>query len=95
MSDALDLVHSWLAVATGSGESKAEALRELNAELGTRYRQNRLYEWMHGKPIPEPVQHYMLSCCIEWAIRQEHGEPPPDDRMGRLVARLCPPVKRG
>ena len=56
-----NLVESWLQATTANGERHADALAQLNADLGTRHRLNRLYEWRAGTyPVPAPVQLYML-----------------------------------
>ena len=92
-SAGLNLVESWLAVATGNGEPVAEAIRAMNADLGTSYAWRRVWEWRTGRrPIPQRAQDYMLRCCIAWAIRQEGGIPPgSDEQLDRLAARLGPP----
>ena len=82
-SAGLNLVESWL----------AEAIRAMNADLGTSYAWRRVWEWRTGRrPIPQRAQDYMLRCCIAWAIRQEGGIPPEsDEQLDRLAARLGPP----
>lgn len=65
----MSLIDSWLAVELIPGKTKADALREMNAALGTQYRSNRLYEWLTGKrPIPDPVRDYMMRVSIEHVL---------------------------
>lgn len=74
--------------------SAATALIEaVNADLGTAYDTARLGQWRRGeRPIPQPVQDWMLRVCIAWAIRQCGGREPTDDAsLDRLATMLCPP----
>lgn len=67
----------------------------INADLGTSYTTDYLSKWRRTvRPIPQPVQDWMLRTCIDHAIRQCGGVPPDDDtKLDRLAAMLCPPQK--
>lgn len=61
---------AWIESRAAAGLSKAEALRQLNAALGTHYRQSRLYEWIAGIYSPErPVRLYMLRQALPHILR--------------------------
>lgn len=48
------LVRNWLKVYVEAGRTKADALRELNAELGTKYDSSHLSRWERGEPGRSP-----------------------------------------
>lgn len=93
---ALNLVQSWLTVATCGGRPITHALAELNEELGSGHSLRRLGEWRRGdRPIPQAVQDYMLRCSVLHAMRSEGAIPPDtDDALDRIAERLCPPALR-
>jgi hypothetical protein len=65
----MTLVQSWLDTELIPGRTKADALRDLNRVLGTRYQSNRLYEWISGaRSIPDPVRDYMMRIAIEMVL---------------------------
>jgi len=68
-------------------------IESINADLGARYTTNYLSKWRRAeRPIPQPVQDWMLRTCVAHAIRQCGGVPPSgDDQLDRLAAMLCPP----
>ena len=91
-----NLVECWLHAATPNRERHTDALAQLNADLGTRYRLNRLYEWRAGTyPIPPPVQVYMLRATLVDSIRAEGGSVPDDAEVfaERLHQRILPPPR--
>ena len=91
-----NLVETWLAVATGSGEPIKHALEELNEDLGTRYSPHRFSEWRYGRrPLPQHVQDYMLRMSVERAVRAAGGElPATDEALDAVAEMLAPPRRR-
>lgn len=71
----------------------AALVEAVNADLGASYTTNDLGKWRRGdRPIPQPVQDWMLRTCVAHAIRQCGGVPPDsDEQLDRLAAMLCPP----
>lgn len=75
-----NLVSTWFEFVTrdhegGKTEAMVRALDELNRALGTRYRLNRLYEWLSGKREPNRIaRNYMLRTCLE-DVLVRHGVP--------------------
>lgn len=64
----------------------------INADLGTGYTTNDLGKWRRAdRPVPQPVQDWMLRACIAHAIEVCGGRAPADDQIDRLAAMLCPP----
>jgi hypothetical protein len=98
MAQPPNLIDSWLHVATNGGtQTKAEALAQLNHDLGTKYRPNRLYEWRAGTyPVPPQVQVYMLHAALRWIIQEEGGTVPEGDIefTDRVLPRLLPPPRK-
>lgn len=90
----MSLIDTWLAVEAENGLTNSEALRELNKEMGTRYRINRLYEWRAGKrEVPRPARDYMLRMSIYAVLLEElpyrfDRETCNDAVLDRIAARL-------
>ncbi|QFT86881.1 hypothetical protein FIU88_18190 (plasmid) [Halomonas sp. THAF12] len=97
MPQPTNLIDSWLHVATaGDKHPKSEALAQLNRDLGTKYRPNRLYEWRAGTyPVPPHVQAYMLHAALSWIIQEEGGRVPEGDAefTDRVLQRMLPPPR--
>lgn len=96
-SERLNLVESWLSTVLIPGMSIGQAVRDLNDALGTQHSHQRLNEWRRGdRPIPQPIQDYMLRCCIEWVLHTEGvvAGSLDDDVLGRIAERLTPPTIR-
>lgn len=76
-----------------AGTAARELIDALNADLATRYTTNDKGKWARGeKPIPQPVQDWLLRVCISHAIHLCGGQPPKtDEKLDRLAAMLCPP----
>lgn len=95
MKTKTNLIESWLAVVLIPGLSTAQAIRDLNDELGTRYTPQDFGKWRRGaRPLPQPVQDYMLRCSISYAIGQEIGSAVlelSDKALDRIAARLITP----
>lgn len=72
----------------------AALVEAVNADLGTAYDTARLGQWRRGeRPIPQPVQDWMLRTCLAHAIRQCGGVAPDSDvRLDLLATMLCPPI---
>lgn len=86
------LIKTWIEFETRSGLTKVDALRDLNDELGTDYKSNRLYEWLAGtRPVPASVRDYMLRVVLESVIRAEAKALPmlSDAALDRMAAKLC------
>lgn len=95
----LNLIETWLAVELViPGMSIAQAVRDLNEELGANHSPQRLNEWRRGdRAIPQPVQDYMLRVGISHAIGAEIGKAVlliDDDALDRIAARLTPPERK-
>lgn len=95
-----DLVTSTLATIMAiPGHSSRSAstllIDSINADLGTTYSTNDLGKWRRAdRPIPQPVQDWMLRVCISHAIESCGGRAPfEDDALDRLAAMLCPPKR--
>lgn len=96
MSNKYDLIESWLAVVLVPGMSTAQAIRDLNDELCTRYTPQDFGKWRRGaRTVPQPVQDYMLRCSIAHALRSEGIDVMAlsDDALDRIAARLTPPER--
>lgn len=93
-----NLIESWLAAALIPGMSVAQALRDLNEELGTRYAPQEFYKWRRGdKSVPGPVQDTMLRAAISHAVREALGVNTllcTDKQLDRLAEMLSPPERR-
>lgn len=79
-----------------SRRSAASALvKALNADLGTAYDTARLGQWRRAeRPIPQPVQDWMLRACVAHAVEACGGRAPSDEeRLGLLATMLCPPKR--
>jgi len=90
----LNLIESWLAVELIPGMSTAQAIRDLNGELGMRYTPQDFGKWRRGeRPVPQPVQDYMLRCAIAYALHADGIDTLllSDDALDRIAARLTPP----
>jgi hypothetical protein len=68
------LVAAWIdCMCSIPGFERADALADLNADLGTQYTASRLGEWINARrPIPDNVRQYMLRSAITYILRQ-HG----------------------
>lgn len=73
--------------------ASAALVESINADLGTTYATNDLGKWRRAdRPIPQPVQDWLLRACIAHAIFECGGvAPSSDEQMDRLAAMLCPP----
>ena len=88
-----NLIESWLAVVLIPGMSTAQAIRDLNADLGTHYTPQDFGKWRRGaRSIPQPVQDYMLRCSIGYAINTS-GISIDDDLLDGIADRLVPPKR--
>lgn len=78
-----------------SRSASAQLVADINADLGTAYATNDLGKWRRGdRPIPQPVQDWLLRVCLVHAIEACGGRAPTDDdSLDRLAAMLCPPRK--
>ena len=55
------LVAEWVKTYRGEGRSKADALRDLNASLGTKYDSSHLSRWERGEREPgQAARHQMM-----------------------------------
>ncbi|MEO8101928.1 MAG: hypothetical protein ABI790_05345 [Betaproteobacteria bacterium] len=85
------IIKAWQAVVCVPGLDQAEALRQLNEELGTAYTASRLGEWRNGRrPMPDAVRAYMLAIGIGWLLHK-HGIRwhDPGDAVDGLAADLA------
>ena len=92
----LNLIESWLAVVLIPNMTTAQALRDLSEEMGVTYTPSDFGKWRRGaRPIPQPVQDYMLQCSIGHALSSEGVNvlKLQDDALDRIAARLTPPER--
>lgn len=93
----LNLIESWLAAVLIPGMTTAQALRDLGEEMGITYTPSDFGKWRRGaRPIPQPVQDYMLRCAISYALGREgiNTIALSDEAMDRISARLAPPERK-
>lgn len=96
-----DLIQSTIATIQLPGITARQAaallIESINADLGTSYTTDYLSKWRRAeRPIPQPVQDWMLRTSIVHAIHQCGGIAPTDDaQLDRLAAMLCPPSRPG
>lgn len=94
-----NIIETWLAVELCiPGMTVAQAVRDLNEELGTRHEPQRLYKWRRGdESIPQPVQDYMLRVAVCHAVREALGINTllmTDEQLDTLAAMLTPPKRK-
>jgi hypothetical protein len=71
----------------------ADAIRDLNEELGMAVTHSRVREWMRGEKMPGPdACRYMAAVAVGWVLRQE-GVRIEDEALDRIAARLSPPAR--
>lgn len=93
-AEKLNLLESWLSVVLIPGMTTAQAIRDMNAELGARYTPQDFGKWRRGaRPIPQQVQTYMMRCSIAHALSSEGVDTlvVSDDALDRIADRLTPP----
>ena len=86
-TDGMNLISTFVeVVTTDDGVRLADALRALNASLGTTYSNSRLREWERGDRRPTPqVVDYMLGIVLPALLAKEGVSP---SRVKALV-RKC------
>lgn len=90
--EATNLVASFLAGI--NAPTAAQAVREMNKQLGSRYEPQDLYKWRRGgRDIPQQVQNYMLPWAIIYAIGEVIGQRIDKDSLERLTSMLSPPKR--
>ena len=93
-----NLIESWLSVVLVPGMSIAQAIRDLNAALGTRYTPQDFGKWRRAdRPIPQPVTDHMMRYALSYAVRAEFKNSMlilDDSAYIRIAARLTPPKSR-
>lgn len=97
MGSDLNLIESWLSVVLIPGMTTAQAIRDLNDELGTRYTPQDFGKWRRGdRPVPQPVQDYMLRCAIAYALHSEGVDALilSDEALDRIASRITPPKQK-
>lgn len=78
------LVDSWVEAERSYGNTLAEAIRQLNAHLGTKVTHSRVSEWRRGIYTPAPsVLSMMLLRTLPWAI-DEVGIEASDEQLVSL-----------
>lgn len=75
--------------------ASAALVESINADLGTTYDTARLGQWRRAeRPIPQPVQDWLLRMCVVHAIESCGGQAPVgDEERDLLAAMLCPPMR--
>ena len=95
-----NLVDSWLDAAHGLGKSQAQAIRDMNEALKSRYTSSRVNEWRDGRRVPNAaVIRYMLGFAVPYAIRWTQPDllkkiSDPADFTMRMVQALSPAHKK-
>lgn len=91
----LNLVETWLSAELIPGMTIAQAGRDINEHLGSNHSPQRINEWRRGdRPIPQPVQDYMLSVSIAHAVRTAlniNTLACTDEQLDALASMLTPP----
>jgi len=90
----LNLIESWLAVVLIPGMTTAQAIRDMNAELSTRYTPQDFGKWRRAdRPLPQTVQTYMMRCSVAFALSSEGVDTlaVSDEALDRIADRLTPP----
>jgi hypothetical protein len=90
----INLIESWLSVVKIPGMTTAQAIRDLNAELGTRYTPQDFGKWRRGaRPIPQPVTDHMVLCSVGYALAVNGVDTlaMSDAQLDDIAARLTPP----
>ena len=63
----MSLVDTWLEAVHKQGVNTAQAVRDMNAELGTAYSASRVGEWRTGPRTPHHVaRRYMLRIALAY-----------------------------
>jgi len=94
-----DLIQSAIDTLTAAGHTartaSATLVESINGDLGTAYDTARWGQWRRAeRPIPQPVQNWLLRMSIAHVIAQCGGVPPTDDEsLDRLASMLCQPEK--
>ena len=90
-----NLIETWVNSAKNHvpGYKVRDALAEVNAALGKKYDMNVIGKWRRGdKPMPQPVQDYMLRDVIYDVLRAEGLVALTDDsQLDRIAAMITPP----
>ncbi len=83
----MNLISTFVDVVTVDGDARlADALRSLNAALGTGYTNSRLREWERGARRPTPqVVDYMLGVVLPALLADEKISP----SRARALTRKC------
>jgi hypothetical protein len=93
-----NLIESWLSVVLIPGMTVAQAVRDLNDELGALYTPQDFYKWRRGdRPIPQPVQDYMLRSAVGHAVHKTLGINTlsyTDKQLDQLAESLTPPKRK-
>lgn len=91
----MSIIETYLSSYEERGESHSVALAELNQDLKSNYRLNRLYEWRSGsRPIPVAVYRYLMQQVLEETIKRHGGQAPWElEDQDALVAALLPPER--
>lgn len=65
------LVKNWVWTYSREGRSKADALRDLNASLGTKYDSSHLSRWERGEREPGPDARFQMILRVLPAVLPE------------------------
>ena len=82
----MNLISTFVDAVTADEASLADALRAMNAQLGTHYTNSRLREWERGARQPTPqVMDYMLGIVLPYLLLREKLNP----KRVRVLVRQC------
>ena len=88
----MNLIEAWLAAETAiPSRTAADALRDLNAVLGTNHSHSNLSKWRRGAVTPAPkVLRYMAQRSAHQSIEDALGIDATPHQVGALVERMTP-----
>lgn len=92
-----NLIETWVTSAKTHtpGYGVRDALADLNTALDKNYDMNVIGKWRRGdKPMPQPVQDYMLRDVIYDVLHDAGLVTVPDDTLLDSIAAMLTPPKR-
>ena len=69
----MTLVRTWLQLYADRGQTKADALRDLNKKLGTKYQHSNLSRWERGERDPGQDARVEMMRVVLPHVLKEHG----------------------
>ena len=98
MSSTDNLIDAWLANDLSTpGRRQADAIRDLNEALGTRYTASRIGQFRRGERVPSArAMGYMARAAVSWVLLQEGIKTTrlSDETLDRIADRLSVPCRK-